>query len=370
MSALFSPLELRTLTLPNRIVVSPMCQYSAHDGMAGDWHAVHLGQLAASGAGLLFIEATSVEPEGRTSLHDLMLCDDRTEAALARVCAAIRMVSSIPVAIQLGHAGRKASGRRPWDGSRPLSLKEGGWRTSAPSALAFRDGDLPPAALDKASLKRIRDAFAMAARRAGRLGIDAVEIHAAHGYLLHQFLSPLSNHRTDCYGGDLHNRIRFVCEIFEAVREAFPSERPVGIRLSATDWVEGGWDIEQTIATVMALKARGADFIDVSSGGLSSRQVIHPAPGYQVPFAAAVKHSTSLPTIAVGMITSADMAESVVATGKADLVALARGMLYDPRWPWHAAEKLNATVEVPTQYLRCQPPGSPGLFRTRQGSPG
>ncbi len=363
MSALFSPISLRDLTLKNRIVVSPMCQYSAEDGRATDWHMVHLGHLALSGAGLLCIEATAVEADGRITPADLGIWNDDTEAALARVLAAVRRYSHIPVAVQLAHAGRKASTRVPWDGGRQIApgAPGGGWRTHAPSAIPFHDGDAAPIGLDGVGLERIRDAFAVAARRADRLGIEAIEVHAAHGYLLHEFLSPLSNQRTDAYGGSLENRLRFPLEVFDAVRAAFPAHKPVGVRVSATDWVDGGWDIEQTLALVEALKARGVDWIDASSGGLSPQQKIPVGPGYQVPFAERIK-ATGVTTFAVGLITDPRAAEAIVADGRADCVALARGMLYDPRWPWHAAAELGAQVEAPPQYWRSQPHGLKHLF--------
>ncbi len=362
MSKLFSPFKLRGLTLPNRIVVAPMCQYSAENGVATDWHMMHLGTLALSGAGMLCIEATAVESMGRITPGCLGLYDDATEAGLARVMTAIRAHSSMPVAIQLAHAGRKASSNTPWDGGQQIPLSDGGWLADAPSALPHKDGEAPPHALDDAGRDRIRNAFVDAARRAARLGIDAFELHAAHGYLLHQFLSPIANRRQDRYGGSLENRIRFPLEVFEAVRAAVPDDRPVGVRVSATDWVEGGWDVEQTIAFARALKARGADWIDVSSGGVSPLQKIALGPGYQVPFAEAVKKATELTTIVVGLITEAQQAEDIIASGKADLVALARGMLYDPRWPWHAAAQLGATVAVPPQYWRSQPSTQKALF--------
>jgi NADPH2 dehydrogenase len=363
MSALFSPLRLRGLTLPNRIVISPMCQYSAEDGRATDWHMMHLGQLALSGAGLLCIEATAVEPEGRITPADLGLWNDATEAALKPVLAAIRRHSHIPVAIQLAHAGRKASSRLPWDGGQLIPTDQpGGWRPFAPSAIPQKDDEPPPLALDAAGLKRVRDAFVAAANRAHRLGIDAIEVHNAHGYLLHEFLSPISNCRTDAYGGSLENRMRFPLEVFDAVRAAFPADKPVGVRVSATDWVEGGWDLPQTIAFATELKKRGADWIDVSSGGISPLQKIAVGPGYQVPFADAVKEATGLATIAVGLITETQQAEQLVASGKADLVALARGALYDPRWPWHAAAELGAQVQAPPQYWRAPPHGQKMLF--------
>lgn len=363
MSALFSPFSLRGVTLPNRVVVSPMCQYSAEDGRATDWHMIHLGGLALSGAGMLVIEATAVEPEGRITAADLGLWNDATEAALKPVLAAIRKHSKIPVMMQLAHAGRKASSHVPWEGGQLVPVSEGGWRPFAPSAVAYKDGEAPPAALDADGLERVREAFVAAARRADRLGIDGIEVHAAHGYLLHEFLSPLSNTRTDAYGGSLENRMRFPLEVFDAVRAAFPENKPVGLRLSATDWVDGGWDLEQTLVFAAELKKRGVDWIDVSSGGLSPHQKIVLGAGYQVPFAEAVKAATGLPTIAVGLITDARQAEALVAEGKADLVALARGLLYDPRWPWHAAAELGATVEAAPQYWRSQPRELKHLFR-------
>ena len=285
MSTLFSPYSLGQLRLKNRIVIAPMCQYSAENGAATDWHMIHLGHLSLSGAGLMFIEATAVEAVGRISPGDLGLWDDATEAALARVLQAVRRHSPTAVAIQLGHAGRKASVHVPWEGGQAIPLAEGGWQTFAPSALPFAEGDETPAALDAAGLQRIRAAFADAARRSSRLGIDAIEVHAAHGYLLHQFLSPLSNRREDDYGGSLENRMRFPLEIFDIVRAAFPAEKPVGVRVSATDWVDGGWDLEQTVAFSKELQRRGCAFIHVSSGGLSTQQKITVGPGYQVPFA-------------------------------------------------------------------------------------
>jgi NADPH2 dehydrogenase len=362
MTALFSPISLRDLKLRNRIVISPMCQYSAEDGRATDWHMLHLGHLALSGAGLLCIEATAVEADGRITPADLGLWNDETEAALGHVLKAIRRYSHIPVAVQLAHAGRKASTRVPWEGGRQIAPDApDGWRTHAPSAIPFHDGDAAPVALDAAGLDRVRDAFAAAARRADRLGIDAIEVHAAHGYLLHEFLSPLSNHRTDAYGGAIENRMRFPLEVFDAVRAAFPAHKPVGVRVSATDWIDDGWDIEQTLLFVEALKARGVDWIDASSGGLSAQQKIAVGPGYQVPFAERIK-AAGVTTFAVGLITDARQAETIVAEGKADCVALARAILYDPRWPWHAAAELGAEVEAPPQYWRSQPHGLKHLF--------
>ncbi|MGD9508302.1 MAG: NADH:flavin oxidoreductase/NADH oxidase [Geminicoccaceae bacterium] len=362
MSALFSPLTLRGLTLANRVVVSPMCQYSAEDGAATDWHLIHLGSLALSGAGLLFTEATAVEPDGRISPADLGLYDGATEAALGRVLHAVRKYSRIPVVMQIAHAGRKASSRSPWNGGELISPEDGGWLPLAPSPVPHKEGEPAPLALDQAGLARIRQAFVETARRAVRLGIDALEVHAAHGYLLHEFLSPLSNHRSDEYGGSLTNRLRYPLSVFDAVRAAVPSDMPVGVRVSATDWVEGGWDLVQTIAFATELKARGVDWVDASSGGVSPAQQIKLGPGYQVEFAQAIKEATGLPTIAVGLITEPEHAEAIVVEGQADLVALARGLLYDPRWPWHAAARLGATVEAPPQYWRSAPHGVKNLF--------
>jgi len=362
MSALFSPIKLRSLELANRIMVSPMCQYSADDGAANDWHFTHINTLALSGAAMFCIEATHVEPIGRITPGCLGLWDDATEAALKPILASVRKHSKAAVAMQLAHAGRKGSSYRPWEGGQQIALAQGGWQTVAPSSIAHKEGELAPLALDAAGLARIREAFADAARRAERLGIDALELHGAHGYLLHQFLSPLANHRTDQYGGSLDNRMRFPLEIFDAVRAVFPANKPVGMRVSATDWVEGGWDLPQTIAFAQALKRSGVDWIDASSGGVSPLQKITLGPGYQVPFAEAVKQATGLPTIAVGLITDPKQAEEIIASGKADMVALARGMLYDPRWGWHAAAELGGQVAAPPQYWRSQPSTQKQLF--------
>ena len=360
---LFEPLSIGSLQLANRIVIAPMCQYSAVDGGMTDWHLIHLGQLALSGAALLTIEATAVLPEGRISYADVGLWDEATEAAMNAVLKGIRRWSAMPIAIQLAHAGRKASTGLPWHGGGQIAPDHAhGWQTVAPSALPFRDDENAPTALDRAGMDAIRDAFAQAAVRSARLGIDAIQVHAAHGYLLHQFLSPLSNRRDDEYGGSLENRMRFPLEVFDAVRAALPAERPVSVRLSGTDWVAEGWVIEQTIAFSKALEARGCGAIHVSSGGLHPAQAIPVGPGYQVPLARAVKQAVGVPVVAVGMITDYDHAEAIVATGDADLVALARGMLYNPRWPWHAAAHLGASVAAPPQYLRSQPRQFPKLL--------
>lgn len=364
MSRLFSPYALGQLQLENRIAIAPMCQYSALDGDASDWHTIHLGNLALSGAGLLIIEATAVVPEGRISRHDLGLWSDQNEAALARVLKAVRQYSNIPIAIQLAHAGRKASSEAPWDGGHAVAPDQPeGWQTVAPSAVPHADGEPVPQALDKAGLQRVRDAFVAAAKRAHRLGLDAIEVHGAHGYLLHQFLSPLANQRTDEYGGSLENRMRFPLEVFAAVRAEFAAEKPVGMRVSATDWVEGGWDLPQSVALAQELKKLGADFIHVSSGGVSPLQKIPVGPDYQIPFAECIKQVTGLPTIGVGLITEAQQAEDIVAKEQADMVALARGVLFDPRWPWHAAAELGAQVTAAKQYWRSQPRQYANLFK-------
>jgi 2,4-dienoyl-CoA reductase-like NADH-dependent reductase (Old Yellow Enzyme family) len=362
---LFTPLQIGATTLANRIVIAPMCQYSAVDGCMTDWHLIHLGQLAVSGAALLTIEATAVVPEGRISHADVGLWSDETEAAMARVLEGVRRWSAMPIAIQLSHAGRKASTEVPWKGGGQIAPDADlGWQTEAPSALAFGEHDNPPVALDRQRLARVRDAFVAATVRAARLGIDAVQLHGAHGYLIHQFLSPLSNRRDDEYGGSLENRMRFPLELFDAVRAAFPAERPVTMRVSGTDWVEGGWDIDQTIAFAQALEARGCAAIHVSSGGLAAAQQIPVGPNYQVPLARAVKQAVGIPVVAVGLITDFEQAEAIVGTGDADLIALARTILYDPRWPWHAAAHLGARVKAPNQYLRSQPRRNRDLFDT------
>jgi len=355
MSILFSPLTLRGITLPNRIIVAPMCQYSADQGRASDWHRVHLGSLALSGAALLCIEATAVEAVGRITPGCLGLWNEACEEALEPVLKTIRRYSKTRLAIQLAHAGRKASSYLPWEGGQQIPLAQGGWETSAPSAVAYKEGELPPRALDAAGLDRIREAFSAAAKRAARLGLDAIELHCAHGYLLHEFLSPLSNHRTDEYGGSLENRLRFPLEIFDQVRAVFPKDKPVGVRVSATDWVANGWDLQQTGVFAAALKRRGVDWVHLSSGGLSPFQKIPLEPGYQVPFATAIKQATGVNTIAVGLITEAQQAEDILTSGRADLIALARGMLFDPRWGWHAAATLGAQVSAPPQYWRAPP---------------
>jgi 2,4-dienoyl-CoA reductase-like NADH-dependent reductase (Old Yellow Enzyme family) len=363
MSALFQPIQIGTMSLANRVLIAPMCQYSAVEGTATDWHMIHLGHLALSGAGMLVVEATAVTPEGRITPTDLGLYSDANEEGLGRVVRAIRAHSPIKLVLQLAHAGRKASSRAPWDGGLQIPASDPeAWEAVAPSALAHGDAEDAPIALDDAGLARLRDHFAATARRAARLGFDGLEVHAAHGYLLHEFLSPLANQRTDAYGGSRENRMRFPLEVFETVRAAFPADKPVWIRVSATDWVDGGWNVDDTIAFSKELIARGCAAIHVSSGGVSPKQKIALGPGYQVPFAKAVKAAVDVPVIAVGLITEAEQAEAIVAGGEADAVSLARAMLYDPRWPWHAAAKLGAQVYAPQQYWRSQPRELKDLF--------
>jgi 2,4-dienoyl-CoA reductase-like NADH-dependent reductase (Old Yellow Enzyme family) len=365
-ATLFTPFRIGALELRNRIVIAPMCQYSAQDGCATDWHTIHLGHLALSGAAILTIEATAVTAEGRISARDLGLWSDATEDALRRTLESVRRWSDIPIGIQLAHAGRKASTLVPWEGGKQVPPDQpGGWQAEAPSPLPFAPSDHPPVALDAAGLERVRNAFAQAAARAARLGLDAVQIHCAHGYLLHEFLSPLSNHRKDDYGGGLANRMRFPLEVFDAVRAVFPQDRPVSMRVSGTDWADGGWDVEQTIAFARALEARGCSAIHVSSGGLTPAQRIPIGPNYQVPLARAVKAATGMPVVAVGLITEFEQAEAIVSTGDADLVALARAILYNPRWPWHAAAHFGASIIAPNQYLRSQPTRFRELFAKR-----
>ena len=363
---LFTPFRVGGLELRNRIVIAPMCQYSADEGSATDWHQIHLGHLALSGAALLTIEATAVTAEGRISTRDLGLFSDANEQALGRVLESVRRWSDIPIAIQLAHAGRKSSTLVPWEGGAQVPPHEPeGWQTVAPSPLPFAATDHPPVALDRNGLAQVRQAFAESAKRAARLGLDAVQLHGAHGYLLHEFLSPLSNHRDDEYGGSLENRMRFPLEVFDAVRAVFPADRPVSVRVSGTDWAEGGWDIEQTIAFAQALEAHGCGAVHVSSGGLTPAQRIPVGPGYQVPLARAVKAATKMPVVAVGLITEFEQAETIIHTGDADFIALARAILYNPRWPWHAAAHFGATVVAPNQYLRSQPSRYRELFEKR-----
>ena len=365
MSKLFSPVKFGPVQLSNRVVVAPMCQYSAHMGCASDWHLFHLGQLALSGAGLLILEAAGVTPEGRITAWDLGLWSDENEQALAKVLAHVRALSPIKLGIQLAHAGRKASSKRPWDGGQLIPANDPfGWQTVAPSPIPHASHEPPPHELTVEDIKGLTAAFVASAKRAARLGFEVIEIHAAHGYLLHQFLSPLSNQRLDAYGGNLENRMRYPLEVFDAVKAAVPDHVAVGIRVSATDWVDNkpSWTMDQTVTLAKALEARGCDFIHVSSGGLSTEQKINIGPGYQLPFASAMKAEVKMPVIAVGLITDAKQAEDVITQEKADAVALARAFLYNPRWAWHAAAALGAQVYGPPQYWRGLPREASGLF--------
>jgi len=364
MSKLFEPITLGELTLENRIVIAPMCQYSSDEGKATEWHHAHLGQLSFSGAGLLILEATAVEAAGRISAEDLGLWDDATEAAMKDLITGLRANSKMPLGLQLGHAGRKASCAAPWNGGAQIPQSAGGWQTVAPSAIAFTEGTEAPEAISLARIDELKKAYVETVRRADRLGLDLLELHGAHGYLLHQFLSPLSNQRTDQYGGSLENRMRLLLEIFQEIRAEFPAEKPIGVRISATDWVEGGWDLEQSIELAKALDKLGCSYIHVSSGGLSPHQKIAVGPNYQVPFADGIKRYVDMPVIAVGLITEPEQAEAIIGTGQADMIALARGILYNPRWPWHAAAKLGAKVSAPKQYWRSEPHGLKGLFHS------
>jgi 2,4-dienoyl-CoA reductase-like NADH-dependent reductase (Old Yellow Enzyme family) len=352
MSHLFSPIAFRAITLPNRIAVSPMCQYSSLDGFANDWHLVHLGSRAVGGAGLVFTEAAAILPEGRITPNDLGIWKDEHIAPLARIVDFLHGQGA-HAGMQLAHAGRKASMNRPWDGERLLSPAEDGWtNVAAPSAIAFNDRYAKPHELDAAGIAGIKQAFAAAARRALTAGFDILELHAAHGYLLHEFLSPLSNHRTDIYGGSFENRIRLLLETVDAVRANWPANLPLFVRISATDYTPNGWDLDQSAALAHTLKQHGVDLIDVSSGGNVAGATIPTGPGYQVPFAERIRREAEIPTGAVGQITAPAQADQIIRTGQADLVLLAREMLRDPYWPLHAAEKLGAEISWPPQYLR------------------
>lgn len=355
--SLFSPFQLRSVTFPNRIAVSPMCQYSSRDGFATDWHLVHLGSRAQGGAGLVMVEASAVTPQGRISSADLGIWKDEHIPGLERIAAFIHSQGA-RAGIQLAHAGRKGSMSAPFHGERLLSADEGGWAVVAPSAVAFSEKYAVPEALDEAGIQMIVQAFVQAAGRAFRAGFDLVEIHAAHGYLLHEFLSPLSNQRTDAYGGSFENRTRFLLQVVDAVRRAWPAHLPLLVRISGTDWVEGGWAIEDSVQLGRLLHEHGVDLIDVSSGGNVAHAQIPVAPGYQVPLAARVRAEAAIPTAAVGMITEPTQANGIIEKGEADLVMLARELLRDPYWGVHAAAALTETASWPEQYLRAAPPHS------------
>jgi 2,4-dienoyl-CoA reductase-like NADH-dependent reductase (Old Yellow Enzyme family) len=354
-SRLFTPFEMRGVMLPNRIVVSPMCQYMAEDGSATDWHLMHLGQFAMGAAGLLITEATHVSAVGRITARCLGLYSDDNERTLRHVVEFCRKYGVVRMGIQLAHAGRKGSTHTPFQGGKPLGVEEGAWKTVAPSALPFGPGWHVPEPLTESGLADTKQQFVESARRALRIGFDLIELHAAHGYLLHQFLSPISNQRTDHYGGTLENRMRFPLEVFEAVRAVWPQDRVLGVRVSATDWIEGGWTPEETVLFARELRTRGCDFIDASSGALDPRQQIPFGPGYNVPFAEKIKKVAGIPTMAVGFITKPAQAEEIISSGKADLIAIARAAMDDPRWAWHAARELGAEAAYAPNYVRASP---------------
>jgi 2,4-dienoyl-CoA reductase-like NADH-dependent reductase (Old Yellow Enzyme family) len=356
-SALFLPLRLADLKLVNRIVVSPMCQYSANDGVACDWHMTHLGMLANSGAGLLVVESTHVEPSGRITHGCLGLYSDACEAALERIIAHCRRIGSAKLAIQLSHAGRKASAQRPWEGGKPLSAGEDPWPTIAPSAIPFGPGWHMPRAMTEDDMARVRGAFVDAAKRAMRIGFDAVELHFAHGYLLHGFVSALSNTRNDSWGGSLEGRMRFPLEVVRAVRAVVPRANPLGARFTGSDWLDGGLTVGDAVTLAKALKGAGLDYVDVSSGGVNTegQARVPKTPGYNVPLAEQIRREAAIPTRVVGLIVSPQQAEAIIAEGRADMVALARAFLDDPHWAWHAARALGAEVVRPPQYQRAGP---------------
>jgi 2,4-dienoyl-CoA reductase-like NADH-dependent reductase (Old Yellow Enzyme family) len=352
MPRLFQPLTLRSVTARNRIMVAPMCQYSATDGLADDWHLQHLGSRAAGGAGIVCTEVVHVEPRGRITPNCLGLWNDEQRDALARI---VRLMKSqgAATAIQIGHAGRKASTAQPWKGGKPLSAQDGGWQAIAPSPLPFADGYAVPVEMDLDTIPATLKLFTASTRRAREAGFDIVELHAAHGYLIHEFRSPLSNHRTDRYGGSFENRTRFLLEAIDAVRSEWPDDKPLFVRLSCVDWMEGGCDLEDTVRLAQLLKAGGkVDLVDCSSGGIDPRQKLALFPGYQVPFAAEIRRRAGIATGAVGLINAPDLAEQILATGQADLIIMARAMLNDPYWPLHAAKVLKAKIPWPLQYLR------------------
>jgi 2,4-dienoyl-CoA reductase-like NADH-dependent reductase (Old Yellow Enzyme family) len=360
-SALFSPIRLADLELPNRIVVAPMCQYSAADGVATDWHLTHLGMLANSGAGMLVIEATHVERRGRITHGCLGLYSDDCEAALERVVYYCHHIGSAKMAIQLAHAGRKASSERPWEGAKALSANEDPWPTIAPSALPFGPGWHTPSAMTEEDMAHVTTAFTDAAKRSLRIGFDAIELHFAHGYLLHSFVSPLSNKRNDAYGGSFEGRMRFPLEVVRSVRAAVPRSVPLGARITGTDWVEGGLTGDDAVAMGKALKAAGLDYIDISSANITPESRWPSEPGFNVPIAERVRRECGgLAVRAVGMIVTAKQAEEIIADGKADMIAMARAFLDDPHWAWHAAQTLGVDVARPPQYARTAPKLWPG----------
>lgn len=353
MSKLFTPLQIRSVQLKNRITVSPMCQYTSEDGFASDWHLVHLGSRAVGGAGLVITEATAVSPEARISPHDLGIWKDEHLEKLQQITSFIAAQGAVP-GIQLAHAGRKASTNVPWKGRGKVSIEEGGWQVVAPSAIAFTDNYPMPVALDEAGIQKIIKDFTAAAGRALRAGFKVIELHAAHGYLVHQFLSPLSNHRSDNYGGSFENRIRLLLEVIAGVQTVWPHDLPLLVRISATDWAEGGWNIEEAVKLAHILKQKGVDLIDVSSGGLVHHQQITIGPAYQLPFATRIRKETGILTGTVGMITTAIQAETILVNGDADMVIMAREMLRQPYFPLQAAHELKEKVAWPVQYERAK----------------
>lgn len=353
MTSLFSPITLRALTLRNRIGVSPMCQYTSTDGFAEDWHLVHLGAFATGGAGLVISEATAVVPEGRISPADLGIWRDEHIPMLRRITDFIHAQGAV-AGIQLAHAGRKASMKRPWEGTSMVSPADGGWQVKAPSAIAFSPDYPQPHALSLDEIEQLIEAFGVAAQRALDAGFKVAELHAAHGYLLHEFMSPLSNQRTDAYGGSFENRIRLLCDVVRTVRAVWPDTWPLFVRISATDWADGGWTVDESVQLAAVLRTLGVDLIDVSSGGLAAHQQITVQPGYQVPFAARVKREAHIPTAAVGLITEPRQANDIIANGDADLVLLARELLRNPHWPLEAATVLGEDGPWPSQYQRAR----------------
>ena len=367
MPALFDPIALRDLQLNNRIFISPMCQYSGEEGSASSWHAMHLGQLAQSGAACLIIEATGVSAAGRITKGCLGLYGDANESALAAVLKSVREWSAMPIGIQLAHAGRKASTQRPWQGDGPLAADDGAWTCIAPSPTAYNEGWHTPEALDRDGMKSVIGEFTQAVARAERLGLDLIEIHAAHGYLLSEFLSPLANKRADEYGGSAENRMRFPLEVATAMRAAWPAARPMGVRINGTDWLAGGIVIEEAIAFAGALKEIGLDFVCVSSGGNSAEAKIPATPGYQVALAGQIKAATGLAVMTVGLVVDPHHADEIVASGEVDMVAIGRSVLDDPHWPWHAADSLGVPLDVPPQYARARPATWPGAAFRKSG---
>jgi 2,4-dienoyl-CoA reductase-like NADH-dependent reductase (Old Yellow Enzyme family) len=359
-SRLFSPFSIGRMELSNRVNVAAMCQYSAVEGSMTDWHMQHLGNLALSGAAMLVIEATGVVAEGRITRHCTGLYSDENEAAMKRVVSFVRTISPVRVGLQINHAGRKASAHRPWEGRGPLAPEEGAWTPVAPSPIALAPDWPTPVELDHAKLDALKAAYIEATRRAARIGVDFMELHSTHGYLLSEFLSPLANRRTDEYGGSLENRMRFPLAVFRAVRDTWPQEKALGAKISGTDFAPGGWTPEDAVAYARELKSLGCDYVTVSGGGVVLDAKVPVAPGYQVQYAERVRRKVGITTGSVGLISSAQQAEEIVSSGKADFVSLARGMLFDPRWPWHAALALGDDIKYPPQYARSHPKAWPG----------